>query len=449
MPPTPKIVTRTLSALPPRHYGTSAKTHYASLSPEEKKANIDREDVEFKQVQAFPHERNPPFCNEFTERDWKIFEKSSKEYYEIQGGKQCIMARVLPGAIACIEHILGAQLGHQVNFLFDYTEEEQIAFMYSHFRTNLSFDKLSDDVEKVRMTCKEFSMVAFDSYGGKFNTLTNVTYKEVWLKTPLKTQAKLYLKGISPIHLSITMAAKLEQEDYTNIYAAYSIITAAAKLEVERIIGNDRVKSTTSDKVPFNPTKAPAIPFIPSKTSDEDDTSTNAIQINALKNGEPPCTNCKSRGMDEIRINHTSNNCRFACSNKECLGDSPHLFAHNGDILCKKSSTTAISKKKAMLLTVDDASDDGEDSDVAGGHFANMIRFYPANDEELAEIRANNIQTQQTAASSVEDIEAVDEYYRTQYGLPPGARIIHDDGTAEHTFYGIGLALGTEHGQLL
>lgn len=259
MPPTPKIVTRTLSALPPRHYGTSAKTHYASLSPEEKKANIDREDVEFKQVQAFPHERNPPFCNEFTERDWKIFEKSSKEYYEIQGGKQCIMARVLPGAIACIEHILGAQLGHQVNFLFDYTEEEQIAFMYSHFRTNLSFDKLSDDVEKVRMTCKEFSMVAFDSYGGKFNTLTNVTYKEVWLKTPLKTQAKLYLKGISPIHLSITMAAKLEQEDYTNIYAAYSIITAAAKLEVERIIGNDRVKSTTSDKVPFNPTKAPTI----------------------------------------------------------------------------------------------------------------------------------------------------------------------------------------------
>ena len=356
----PKIITR--SGLPIRHYAISAKTFYKNLPPEEQAANIEREAVIFRQTQAFPHERNAPMCNEFTEEAWKTFEKLSKTYYEIQGGMQSTMARFTPSAIACIEWILSCQQGREVNFLLDYTEEEQLAFIDSIFRTNLSFDKLSDDVDKIRMTCKEFSMVALDSFGGKFRTLTSITYKEVWQKTKLKTQTKLFVNAISPPHLSQSIALKLDQEMHTNIFEAFALIRIAAKNEVERLLGNDKAKSSI-----------PAKDLPKPKASVDDNSPVFDIRANILKTGEDPCPNCILFGHNKRYVTHTLETCRSACS---CGKEPPHLAAAKGVILCPHW------KKTAMLLTVDDASDDEEDGDVAGGHFANMIRFYPSDDDD-------------------------------------------------------------------
>ena len=91
-------------------------------------------------------------------------------------------------------------------------------------------------------------MVALDSFGGKFNTLMTITYKEVWQKTKLKVQTKLFVNAISPPHLSQSIALKLDQEVHTNIFEAFALIRIAAKNEVERLLGNDKVKSSIPAK---------------------------------------------------------------------------------------------------------------------------------------------------------------------------------------------------------
>ena len=369
--PPPRIISRTVSGLPPRHYRLSAKTYYASLPQEERDAHIDREDLEFKQVQTLPHERNPPVCSEFTEKDWKVFDKADREYYEILFGKQCMMARVLPGAISCINWILGAENGREFDFRTEFTEEEQIAWFNSHFRIHLSFEKLSADVYSIRMTCKEFSMVALDSFGGKFNTLMTITYREVWQKTKLKTQTSLFVNAMAPPHLSKSIADTLEQREYTNIYEAFAIIKIAAKDEVQRLLGNDKAKSSVSDKDPIS--LSDKVITSKPKAPADDDIPVSNIRANVIKPGEEPCTNCILFGHPKGNIRHTLQTCRSACS---CGTEPPHLAAAKGVILCSHW------KKTAMLLTVDDASDDEEDNDVAGGHFANMIRFYPSDDDD-------------------------------------------------------------------
>ena len=357
--PAPRIISRTASGLPPRHYRLSAKTYYASLPQEERDAHIAREDLEFKQVQTLSHERNPPVCHEFTEKDWKAFDQADREYYEILFGKQCMMARILPGAISCINWILGAENGREFDFLLEFTEEQQIAWFNSHFRTNLSFEKLSADVYSIRMTCKEFSMVALDSFGGKFNTLMTITYKEIWQKTKLKVQTKLFVNAMSPPHLSNSIAEKLEQEEHSNIYEAFAIIKKAAKNEVERLLGNDKAKSSISDKASLPiPDKA----FIPkSKMYADDVPPVVDIRANLLKSGEEPCKNCLLFGIPKGYIKHTTKACRSACA---CGKEPPHLAAAKGEIICPQIESPQIVNHVSYLHEEEQTESDHEDTDV-------------------------------------------------------------------------------------
>ena len=360
--PAPKVVIRPTTGLPPRNYRLSAKTFYASLPPDERDSHIAREEQEFKQIQSLPHERLAPTCSEYTESAWKEFERASKNYYDVQNGKQSIMARFLPEAIAGAEWILSAKTGKFVRFLKDMTEEEQLAFIEEHFRANLSINKLKADVNKIRMTCQEFSRVALDSFAGKFMTLIHITYTEVWQRTKLETQTNIFVRAISPLHLSQSIALELKEQEHSDIYEAFVIINKAADREVERLLGNDKAKASESERSLPKP-----------KAISADDSPVLDIRANVLKAGDDPCDNCMHFGHPKSKLRHTSANCRSACS---CGKEPPHLAAAKGVILCPHW------KKTTMLLTVDDASDDDEDGDVAGGHFANMIRFYPSDDDD-------------------------------------------------------------------
>jgi len=446
--PAPRVVVRntsTSTTLPPRHFGTSAKTHYSSLPLDEQQAEIEREEQEFKQYHAFPHERNPPLCNEYTERDWKIFEKASKEYYEIQGGRQCVMARMLPGSIACINWILESKYGRPFDFLKEMTEEQQLEFIYSHFRASLSFDKLSDDVTSIRMTCKEFSQVALDSFGGKFHTLMNVTYKEVWQKTKLKTQTSLFVNAISPPHLSHSIALKLEQENFTNIHEAFALIQIAAKNEVERLLGNDKAKLLVPDKASLSLPDKTSLPK--PKVCDEDKTPVIDIRANFVKSGEEPCASCILFGTNKSSIRHPTKACRFACA---CGEEPQHFAAAKGEIICHNLKSPKKGKHVSIIHEEEEDYDNPEPRILANRtHQVNSVTMSHYNplgiidESEMADLddpplnRAYRVRLQDSLAQTNSDNarniysqftdRELDDFFSEEYGYAPGERIVIAD----------------------
>ena len=358
MPPkTPVIISRSTSntASSKQNMAISAKTRYAHLSPQEQEENIAREEAAFKQVQAFTHERLAPTISDLTEITWAAFYTADKHYIEVQNGMQSTISRILPGAWACLTMKMIARLKRQVNVRAEFTELELLELLNTIYRDNLNFDKLKDEVTKIRMTCKEFSMPAFDSLSGKFYILTEVTFLSVWQSTPMKTQVKLFISALSPAHLCKTIADKLEQKTYDNFYEAFAIISAAASAEVERLLNNSLAKASIADQSSLPTPKESPSTF---KECNNDTNPMSTIHANLLKTGEEPCTNCLLYGFPKGFIKHTTEACRSACA---CGKEPPHLKSAKGKIICEPPQ---IVNHVSYLHEEEQTESDHDDNDV-------------------------------------------------------------------------------------
>ena len=445
MPPkTPVVINRSPSAVEPKpNYGTSAKTRYSSLPPQEQADNIAREEAEFKQVQAFAHERLAPNISELTELTWAAFYVADKNYLEVQGGRQSTLSRILPGATARLNMKLSARFKRKVNVLAEYTETQILELLPTIYLDNLTFDKLKEEVSKIRMTCKEFSMPAFDSLSGKFFTLTELTYLSVWQKTPLKAQSKLFVSALAPPHLCLSVTDKLEQETYANFYEAFSIISNAAAAEVDRLLNNQLAKASIPDKSSLPPPKSLDSSKAPS--ADADSYLSDPIRANLIKSGEEPCPNCQLFGIDKRFIKHTLMDCRMACA---CGTDPAHVAVSKGVIQCNYWKPPK-KVKKVEIIHEEDMEDDETTAQRVHANrtqqvnSVTMSHYNPLgiiNESEMADLddppshRASRVRLQdspaQTSTDNARNIYSqfsdreLDDFFSEEYGYAPGERIV-------------------------